>query len=87
MVLVRFGCLCWSSQLTSFCTLFVMKHPHPLLVFILGPFFTLAELVQENIMHRGYVGDQVNYLRCPICKFEAMTIELIGFSLKFCIGG
>jgi len=60
MVLVRFGCLCWSSQLTSFRTLFVMKHPHPLLVFILGPFLTLAELVQENIMHRGYVGTKLS---------------------------
>lgn len=36
-----------------------MKHPHPLLILILGPFFTLAELVQENIMHKGDVGDQV----------------------------
>ncbi len=28
-----------------------------------------------------------SYLRCPICKFEAMIVELIGFSLKFYIGG
>jgi hypothetical protein len=59
MVLVRFGCLRWSFQLTSFCTLFATKHPHLLLVLILGLFFTLVELVKEKIMHMGYVGDQI----------------------------
>jgi len=59
MVLICFGCLRWSYQLTSFCTLFATKHPHLLLVLILGPLFTLAKLVQENIMHRGYAKNQV----------------------------
>jgi hypothetical protein len=59
MIIVCFGCLCWSFQLTFFYALFATKHPHPLIILILGPFFTLVELVQENIMHRGDVGDQV----------------------------